>query len=109
MLAPAHPLREQILKPFPNLFYYWSVTQSQYATDRLFANEHDLARVYRAFVLHGVCTFQSPAVMRFLGHRVPVTTGRVDARFQGEVRTALLRRHEGVSLKHVAGFNGQKA
>jgi len=24
LLAPAHPLREQILKPFPNLFYYWT-------------------------------------------------------------------------------------
>ena len=40
-----------------------------------------------AFVLHGRCTFQSPDIMRFLGHRVPVTTGRVDARFQGDVRT----------------------
>ena len=47
--------------------------------------------------------------MRFLGHRVPVTTGRVDARFQGEVRTDLLHRHEGVCLKHRAGCNGQKA
>ena len=47
--------------------------------------------------------------MRFLGHRVPVTTGRVDARFQGEVRTDVVRRHEGVCLKHRAGCNGQKA
>ena len=47
--------------------------------------------------------------MRFLGHRVPVTTGRVDARFQGEVRSDLLHRHEGICLKHRAGFNGQKA
>ena len=109
LLAPAHPLQAEILRPFPNLFYYWSATQSEYATDLLFHNAHDLARVYRAFVLHGLCTFQSPDIMRFLGHRVPVTTGRVDARFQGEVRTDLLSRHEGVCLKHRAGFNGQKA
>ena len=68
-----------------------------------------MARLYRAFLLHGLCTFQSPGIMRFLGHRVPVLTGRVDARFRGEVRSDLLHRHEGVCLKHRAGFNGQKA
>jgi hypothetical protein len=109
LLAPAHPLQQEILHPFPNLFYYWSVTQSEYATDLLFHDERDLARLYRAFLIHGVCTFQSPDIMRFLGHRVPVHTGRVDARFQGEVRTDLLHRQEGVCLKHRAGFNGQKA
>ncbi len=109
LLAPAHPLQEEILKPFPNLYYYWSVTQSQHATDLLFKDGRDLARVYRAFVLHGLCTFQSPDIMRFLGHHVPVHTGRVDARFQGEVPTDVLSRHEGVCLKHRAGFNGQKA
>ena len=109
LLAPAHPLGEQILKPFPNLFYYWTATQSEYATDLLFADQADLARVYRAFVIHGLCSFQSPDVMRFLGHPVPVKTGRVDARFRGDVRTDVLTRHEGVCIKHVAGFNGQKA
>lgn len=109
LLASAHPLREQILKPFPNLSYYWSVTQSEYATDLLFGDEKELARIYRGFVLHGLCTFQSPEVMRFLGHRVPVHTGQVDARFQGEVRSDVLHRHEGVCIKHRAGFNGQKA
>jgi hypothetical protein len=109
LLAPAHPLREQILKPFPNLFYYWTVTQSEYATDLLFTHPRDLARAYRAFVIHGLCTFQSPDVMRFLGHHVPLKTGQVDARFRGDVRSDVLSRHEGVCIKHVAGFNGQKA
>jgi len=109
LLAQAHPLQEQILKPFPNLFYYWTVTQSEYATDLLFAQERELARIYPAFVMHGLRSFQSPNVMRFLGHRVPLKTGRVDARFQREVRSDVLSRHEGVCIKHVAGFNGQKA
>lgn len=109
LLAPAHPLREQILKPFPNLFYYWTLTQSEYATDLLFTHPADLARAYRAFVIHGLCSFQSPDVMRFLGHHVPLKTGQVDARFRGEVRSDVLSRHEGVCIKHVAGFNGQKA
>src|SRR6266446_3127434 len=68
LLAPAHPLQEQILKPFPNLFYYWSATQTEYATDLLFHDESELARVYRAFARHGLCPFQSPDTTRFLGH-----------------------------------------
>src|SRR5258708_20738247 len=105
LLAGAHPLREEILKPFPNLFYYWTVTQSEYATDLLFAHESDLARLYPAFVMHGLLNFRSPDVMRFLGHKVPLQTGRVDARFQGQVRSDVLTRPEGVCIKHLAGFN----
>ena len=60
-------------------------------------------------MIHGLCTFQSPDVMRFLGHPVPLKTGQVDARFRGDVRSDVLSRHEGVCIKHVAGFNGQKA
>lgn len=108
LLAQAHPLQAEILQPFPNLHYYWTVNQSEYATDLRFHRPEDLARVYRAFVLHGLVTFQSPDIMRFLGHHVPRTTGRVDARFQGDVRTDVLTRHEGVCLKHRAGVNGQK-
>jgi len=109
LLAQAHPLRQEILRPFPNLFYYWTVTQSEYATDLIFADDRQLARIYPAFVIHGLCTFRSPDVMRFLGHHVPLKTGRVDARFKGDVRSDALTRHEGVCLKHVAGFNSQKA
>jgi hypothetical protein len=109
LLAPAHPLQAEILQPFPNLFYYGSVTQSESATDLLFADERERARVDRAFVLQGLCPLGSPDLLRFLGHRVPVTTGRGDARFQGDGRTDVLSRPEGVGLKHRAGFNGQKA
>ena len=109
LLDASHPLKAQILQPFPWLHYYWSATQSEYATDLLFHDSAVLQRFYRAAVLHGLCTFQSPDVMRFLGHHVPRRTGRVDARFRGEVRTDILTRHEGVCIKHRAGFNSQKA
>ena len=50
--------------------------------------------VYPALVMGGLRTFQSLDVMRFLDHRMPVTTGRLDARFQSEVQTNVLSRHE---------------
>lgn len=109
LLAAAHPLRQEILKPFPNLFYYWTVTQSEFATDLLFTDPADLARLYPAFVLHGLLTFRSPDVMRFLGHPVPLKSGRIHGRFHGQVRSNVITRHEGVCIKHLAGFNGQKA
>jgi hypothetical protein len=108
LLAPVHPLQKEILRPFASLRYYWTLTQSEYATDLVFRDACDLARVYPAFVAHGLGTFQSPHIMRFLGHSVPVTTGRVHPRFRGEVRTDVLERHEGVCLKHRAGLNSQK-
>jgi len=109
LLDAAHPLKSEILKPFPNLRYYWTATETEYATDLLFHQPADLQRVYPAMIMHGLRTFQSPHVMRFLGHRVPRLTGRVDPRFSREVRTDVLTRHEGVCLKHRAGINGQKA
>jgi hypothetical protein len=108
LLAQAHPLQEEILKPFANLSYYWTATQTEFATDLLFKDPQDLAQLYPAFVLHGICTFQSPQVMRFLGHPVPVKSGRIHGRFQGQVRSDRLQRHEGVCLKHRAGLNSQK-
>ncbi len=109
LLAQAHPLRDEILKPFPQLFYYWTLTQSEYATDLIFKDPRQLARLYPAFVIHGLCTFRSPDVMRFLGHSIPRNTDHVRGTFKGDVRSDVLTRHEGVCLKHVAGFNGQKA
>jgi hypothetical protein len=85
------------------------VTQSEFATDLLFTQESDLARLYPAFVMHGLLNFRSPDVMRFLGHPVPVKSGRIHGRFHGQVRSDVLTRHEGVCIKHLAGFNGQKA
>ena len=79
LLAPAHPLQAEMLKLSLNLFYYWSVTQSVYATDLCFEDPRQLAGVYPALVMRGLRTFQSLDVMRFLDHRMPVTTGRLDA------------------------------
>jgi hypothetical protein len=46
--------------------------------------------------------------MRFLGHVVPATTGRVNGRFKGEVITTRQVRREGVRIKHSVGQNSLK-
>jgi len=39
-------------------------------------------------------------MMRFLGHRVPTTTGKVNGRFKDQIVSDLRHRAEGVRIKH---------
>src|SRR6202043_643707 len=45
-LALAHPLHCEITAPMPGLSYYWSASQSQYATDVLFERATQLQQLY---------------------------------------------------------------
>ena len=96
-LNPAH---EDILKDFPT-DYYWSVYQSEWASDVMFKDAAALAEIYPALVLHGITTFGSADVMRFLGRRV-----RCD--FTGEIVSDFKDRPEGVRIKHRLGSNSIK-
>ena len=96
-LNPAH---EDILKDFPT-DYYWSVYQSEWASDVMFKDAAALAEIYPALVLHGITTFGSADVMRFLGRRV-----RCD--FAGEIVSDFKDRPEGVRIKHRLGSNSIK-
>ncbi len=82
--------------------YYWSVRQSEYATDVLFRRPADLQAVYPRLLDHAVRHFGSDDVLRFLGRRIQ------PARFNGEVKTELRRRIEGVRIKHWVEENSLK-
>jgi hypothetical protein len=106
LLQQAHPLHEEIGRPF-HQSYYWSASQTEYATDVLFEDAPSLARWYRPFRHHGTSTFKSTDVLRFLGHYVP-PSGRIPRRFRGAVRTSLKERPEGVRLRHTVKGNSIK-
>jgi hypothetical protein len=109
LLDQTHPLHAEITAPLPYLSYYWSLTQSEYATDLLFKDRASLARIYPQFVRHALTSFGSADIMRFLGHVVPATSGRVNGRFKAELNTKYLVRPEGVRIKHRVGHNSLKA
>ena len=67
LLILAHPLQEEITAAMRGLSYYWSASQTEYATDIVFDNAKSLQRLYPHFLLHGIRSFQSPDVLRFLG------------------------------------------
>lgn len=106
LVAQCHPLSAEIRRPLA-LDYYWSLDQTEYATDLLFKSPAALARIYPALVQHGIQHFGTPEVLRFLGRTVPAH-GRVHRRYLGEVETDLKHRPEGVRLKHFAQGNGLK-
>jgi hypothetical protein len=108
LLDQAHPLHSKITAPVPGLSYYWSVVESEYATDVIFSEPAALERVYPRLLQHGLSTFGSADIMRFLGHVVPAQTGRVNGRFKAELNSTYRHRPEGVRLKHRVGHNTLK-
>jgi len=107
LLKECHPMTKPITRPL-DLSYYWSVSESEYATDVLFRSPEDLARLYPSLVHHAVSSFSSPDVMRFLGRKVPTETGRVRDNFKGEIISDMKHRPEGVRVKHSLNGNSIK-
>jgi hypothetical protein len=96
-LNPAH---EEMFGILPS--YYWSIFQSEWATDVMFEKASDLAAIYPPMVVHAMQTFSSGDVMRFLGRQV-------HTRFKGEIVSDFKNRPEGVRIKHRANTNSIKA
>lgn len=87
-----NPKHETLFHDFPT-DYYWSAYQTEWASDVVFKSPALLAEIYPTLVLHGMTTFKSPDVMRFLGKRV-------SGAFQGEIISDFRERPEGVRIKH---------
>jgi hypothetical protein len=81
--------------------YYWSLRESEYATDVMFRDTGRLKEVYPALVDHALRQFNGQDVLKFLGRRT-------NCRFNGEVCTNVRRREEGVRIKHWVEENSIK-
>ena len=106
LVEQCHPHAAELCRPLA-LSYYWSVSESEYATDVMFKTPAALARLYPALVHQGIQHFGSTDVLRFLGHKTQAN-GRVHGNHQGEVLSSLKARPEGLRLKHQANGNSVK-
>jgi hypothetical protein len=79
--------------------YYWTIRQSEYATDVMFREGGYLKEVYPALCRHAMERLASPDVLRFLGQKHPG---------KREVTGSYQRRREGVRVKHCVGNNSVK-
>jgi hypothetical protein len=102
-LNPAH---EAMFQACP-VEYYWSTYQSEWATDILVRDAPSLARLYPKLVHHGLTTFLSPDVMRFLGRKIP-PSNKLPPRLEAEVVSDAKVRSEGTRIKHRLGQNSIK-
>ena len=86
-LNPAHG---RIFRGLP-IEYYWTVYQSEWATDLMFRSAGELARMYPALVRGAMEQFSSPEVMRFLGktRAWKLQPGRWSATFAGGPRASV--------------------
>ena len=89
------------------LEYYWSVDQSEWASDVMFKSPAALAGIYPKLIRQGITTLGSVEVMRFLGQRL-TATGQINGHFAGEVVSDLRQRPEGMRLKHRVNANSVK-
>jgi len=87
-----NPLHEEMFQTWP-AEYYWSTYQSEWATDIMFRDAGSLAALYPNLVHHGLTTFRSPDVMRFLGHKVPAD-GNPHGNLRAEVVSDVKKRPE---------------
>jgi hypothetical protein len=81
--------------------YYWTIQESEYATDVMFASPQALARIYPALVRHALEQFSCRDVLRFLGRGG-------NGRFYGPASGNLKYRQEGVRVKHWVDENSIK-
>lgn len=102
----ANPAVDQVLQPY-QVSYYWSIDESEWATDLMFRSEAALSGLYPSLLRHGIVSFGSREVMRFLGQRVPVycNSHHRDLR---QVVSDVRGRPEGIRIKHRLGNNSVK-
>ena len=81
--------------------YYWSIHQSEWASDVMFQKASDLAALYPALVVHAMQNFSSGDVMRFLGRKA-------HGCFEGAIISDFKDRPEGVRVKHRVKKNSIK-
>lgn len=92
---PTHALIHSILP----VDYYWTVAESEHATDVMFRDRPNLEAIHPALVQHSTLSFGAEHVLRFLGRAHPG---------KSEVTTTRRRRDEGVCVKHWVNQNSLK-
>ncbi len=101
-----HPDHPELLGPL-RADYYWSLKQSEWASDVLFRRRADLQTRYDAWLRYALRDVASADVLRFLGKKL-AADGTVRSRCADEVLSDLGRRLDGVRVKHRAGENSIK-
>jgi hypothetical protein len=101
-----NPTHADLFAKFP-CSYYWSVEQSEWASDVMFTSRAALERVYPQLLRYAITTFGAVDILRFLGQPVPAN-GKVPHRCRHEISSNVKERSEGARIKHWLNGNSLK-
>jgi len=87
--------------------HYWSMEQSEWASDVMFRDAASLSGLYPKLLRGGMLGLGSVDVLRFLGSKIR-PSGALPPRLESEVTSSLRRRPEGMRIKHQVGSNSVK-
>jgi len=104
-LPVVFPAMQDILGPY--LSYYWTLWQSEWATDLIFTSPIQLAAIMDSLLRHAHITGTSTAVLRYLDR--PLTKAGIPLkRSTDEVVTRMTGFNEGIRLRHWVDKNSVK-
>ena len=104
-LADAFPAKEAILGP--HLSYYWTLWQSEWATDLIYPSPKDIAPITDCLLRHAFMTGTGERVLRYLDHPLK-KDGKLRADLNHEVTSRLLDFNDGVRVRHWVDGNSVK-
>lgn len=95
-----NPLYKEFQKK-NGLKYYWTIDQSEWATDVVFDSEEELQQLYKTAVRESISLYCAKDVMRFTGKKL-------HGNFTGELTSDYKDRPEGIRIKHNVKSNSIK-
>jgi len=99
------PMMREVLGP--HLSYYWTMWQSEWAADLIFASPGELNSIMDSVLRHAHMTGTSTRVLRYLDR--PLTTaGKPYARSTEEVLTRVTDFNDGIRVRHWVDKNSVK-
>lgn len=112
LVRQIHPVAKEFHIHLPDgdtspVRYYWTVPQSEWATDAMFHSRVELLPLYERLIRHGMASYGPGDVLRFFGRRVK-QDGSPWGNFPGEISTDVKTRAEGVRIKHRCNGNSLK-
>jgi len=104
-LATVFPAKRAILGP--HLSYYWTLWQSEWATDLIYPSPKDLAPIMDSLLRHAFMTGTGERVLRYLDRPLK-KNGTPRANMNHEVTSRLLDFHDGLRVRHWVDGNSVK-
>jgi hypothetical protein len=99
------PMFQDVLGP--NLTYYWTMWQSEWAADLIFSSPDKLNPIKDSLLRHAHMTGTSTRVLRYMDR--PLTkAGKPDARSNSEVSTRVSNFNDGIRVRHWVDHNSVK-